>query len=42
MVEGEESTELHTMPTFTVVGVDLREPLLEPESTDSELRAATY
>ena len=40
--EGKESTELHTMPTFTEVGVDLREPLIEPESTDSEARAAIY
>ena len=40
--EEKENTELHTMPTFTEVGVDLREPLLEPESTDSESCAATY
>ena len=37
-----ENIELHAPPTFSEVGVNLREPLLEPESSDSELRAATY
>ena len=41
-IVGEENTELHTLPTFTEVGVDLHEPLLEPESMESESRAATY
>ena len=37
-----ENIELHAPPTFSEVGVDLHEPLLEPESSDSELRAAIY
>ena len=40
--EGEKSTELCTLPTFSEIGVDLREPLLEIESGDSESHAATY
>ena len=39
--EGKENTELHTLSTFIEVGVDLREPLLELESSDSESHAAT-
>jgi predicted outer membrane repeat protein len=41
VVECEEKTELHTLPTFSDIGVNLREPLLEPES-ESQIRAATY
>ena len=41
--EGEEKTELRTLPTLSEVGVDLREPLLELESeSESQIRAATY
>ena len=42
VAEDEEKTELHTLLTFSEVGVDLREPLLELESDDSESRAVTY
>jgi hypothetical protein len=44
VIEGEEKTELHTLPSFSEVGVsDLREPLLELESkSESQIRAATY
>ena len=41
--EGEEKTELRTLPTLSEIGVDLREPLLELESeSESQIRAATY
>ena len=36
-----ENIELHATPTFSEVGVDLHEPPLELESSDSELHAAT-
>ena len=42
IAEVEENIELHSPPTFSEVGVDLRELLLELESSNSELRAATY
>jgi hypothetical protein len=43
VVEGEEKSELHTLPTFSEIGVNLREPLLELEGeSESQIRAATY
>jgi hypothetical protein len=44
VIEGEEKSELHTLPTSSDIGVHLREPLLELESeSESQIRAAyTY
>jgi hypothetical protein len=43
IAEGEEKPKLHALPTFSEIGVDLREPLLELESeSESQIRAATY
>jgi hypothetical protein len=42
IAEGEEKTELHTLPTFSEIGINLREPLLEPEGeSESQIHAAT-
>ena len=43
IAEGEENTEIHTLPTLiSEIGVELRETLLELESDESGSHAATY